>query len=321
MRERRGVARADVPGGFPDPAAPVQIGFPIAPTSSCRVRSRFRCRHGAGRDDARHAPAAMGHRLDPRLPGAAAQRSARPFAGERTRGARSPRQCAGAPEVRAAAMATVTALAMRLPVHTRQLDFWAWQGPLRLKVISHSAQFGQQMNLVSSLGAAMDEAIDQSRMIMFPLRPTRRSAPPPTRSSSKFQRDGQILTVPMLVADRFVGAMTFERPATCRSSRRPSSYRRSPRWWGRCWRRSGRTTGGSSSRSPSRQATKRSACWGRAIWAASSPRWRVAGAVLFSALRPDTYRIDAAARIEGLVRRAVVAPYRRLPRRSDGAGR
>src|SRR5947209_6926102 len=29
MRERRGVARADVPGGFPDPAAPVQIGFPI----------------------------------------------------------------------------------------------------------------------------------------------------------------------------------------------------------------------------------------------------------------------------------------------------
>ena len=40
---------------------------------------------------------------------------------------------------------------------------------LRVRALSHSAEFGKQMNLVRAIEAAMDEALDQQAVIVYPL--------------------------------------------------------------------------------------------------------------------------------------------------------
>jgi biotin carboxyl carrier protein len=83
----------------------------------------------------------------------------------------------------------------------------------RVVAISHSARFGKQMNLVRLLGDAMDEAIDQQAVVLHPAPP---DEPNSTRAHAELaQRHGagSVLTCPMFLKDRFVGALTFERPA------------------------------------------------------------------------------------------------------------
>ena len=83
---------------------------------------------------------------------------------------------------------------------------------VKVEVISHSAQFGQRMALVSGLAAAMDEALDQNCLVLYPAPADHWLATSAHEELSRAQRDGQVLTVPMLVADRLAGAITFERP-------------------------------------------------------------------------------------------------------------
>ncbi|MBL8701264.1 MAG: HlyD family efflux transporter periplasmic adaptor subunit [Alphaproteobacteria bacterium] len=80
--------------------------------------------------------------------------------------------------------------------------------------ISHSAQFGRTMDLVRHLADAMDEAIDQRRLVLVPAADA--DDEPLTRAHAELLRahggGGQALTIPMLVKDRVVGAVTLERP-------------------------------------------------------------------------------------------------------------
>lgn len=83
----------------------------------------------------------------------------------------------------------------------------------RVSAISHSAQFGKQMNLVRLLGAAMDEAIDQRGVVLWP--DTHATEPMAAHRHEKLARaqgTAHIVTTPLYAAGHFVGAITFERP-------------------------------------------------------------------------------------------------------------
>jgi RND family efflux transporter MFP subunit len=111
----------------------------------------------------------------------------------------------------AACRALVTELAGRFGCERVSIGFIR-NGHAEVAAISHSAQFGRQMNLVRLVGIAMDESLDQRALILFP--------PPPgelnvTRAHGELAQNCgavAILTTPLFVNDRFIGAFTFERP-------------------------------------------------------------------------------------------------------------
>jgi hypothetical protein len=87
------------------------------------------------------------------------------------------------------------------------------RGYSEIVAISHSAQFGQQMNLVRLIGIAMDEAIDQRAIILHPPAMDEMNV---TRAHAELASScaaGAILTIPLFVRDRFIGAVSLERGA------------------------------------------------------------------------------------------------------------
>ncbi|MBE7182855.1 MAG: efflux RND transporter periplasmic adaptor subunit [Methylobacterium mesophilicum] len=110
----------------------------------------------------------------------------------------------------ASAMAAATEMAIRFDCARVSLGF-VRRGSARLAAISHTAQFGRQMALVRGIGAAMDEAIDQRAAILYPISHDEALATRAHAALARMQHDGQVLTVPLFVVDRFIGAFTFER--------------------------------------------------------------------------------------------------------------
>jgi len=79
--------------------------------------------------------------------------------------------------------------------------------------VSHSAQFKERTNLLRSVSAAMEEAIDQGAPVLYPPVPGRAAAV--SRAHEELagkQGSGAICTVPLSSANQIVGAITFERP-------------------------------------------------------------------------------------------------------------
>jgi biotin carboxyl carrier protein len=310
MREKRGVARADVPGGQPDAGAPAQIGFPILTDN--KLQGAVAVSLASGRaDNVRLAMrqlqwgiAWIRDRLAQRRNEQQSQLL------DRSRAALDLIGNALEHEgFAAAAMATVTALATRCQCARVSLGMLAGRN-VTVKVISHSAQFGRQMNLVSLLGAAMEEAIDQRCMVVFPAPPDQAVGTTAHADLCKVQRDGPILTVPLLVADRFVGALTFERPPDLPFAKETielieltaavvapvlEEKRQNDRWIGIKVYEAGRHE---------IERLVGPGYLGRKLGLIGAA---VMGVFLLFAT--ETYRVDADARIEGLVRRAVVAPY------------
>jgi hypothetical protein len=112
---------------------------------------------------------------------------------------------------RSACRVAATELAIQLGCERVSFGFLE-RGESRIAGISHSAQFGKRMNLTRQLADTMDEAIDQQAVVLYPPPDAddhvlvRAHAALATSHGSAF-----ILTVPMFVKDRFVGAVTFER--------------------------------------------------------------------------------------------------------------
>jgi multidrug resistance efflux pump len=108
--------------------------------------------------------------------------------------------------------ATVTELATQLNCDQVSIGF-VKRHKVAVTALSHVAQFGRRMNLIRSIGAAMDEAIDQQAIVLCPnpegweYRIDRAH-----RELARINGDGVILTVPLHTAGRFFGALTFERP-------------------------------------------------------------------------------------------------------------
>jgi multidrug resistance efflux pump len=113
---------------------------------------------------------------------------------------------------KAACNAVATELATQLDCNQVSIGFLR-RGRVRVTALSHSAQFGRKMNLVRAIGAAMDEAIDQECIVLYP--PSDVGDYYVMREHEELARTfetGPILTVPVEAGGRFIGAMTFELP-------------------------------------------------------------------------------------------------------------
>lgn len=110
------------------------------------------------------------------------------------------------------AMSFVTRLATKLDCERVSLGF-LHRKKLRVSALSHSSEFGKQMNLVRAISSAMEEAIDQRAVIVYPL--PQDVTPLVTRSHEELSRQhgaGSILTVTLKKEDKFFGCLTLERP-------------------------------------------------------------------------------------------------------------
>lgn len=211
---------------------------------------------------------------------------------------------------REAAMAFVTQLATRLECDRVSLGFKK-SHHVRVDVLSHSAEFGKQTNLLRAIEAAMEEAIDQNAVVVFP--PPEDTEPLVTRLHAELSRQfesGAILTLPLEADDKSFGALALERPADnpfdpatvelCESLAMLvgpifNSKRIDERWLIR----------------------KALDALARQLKRLFGPRYLIrkllvmaliAVAVFFSVFKVD-YRVTAPTVIEGEVQRAVAAPY------------
>ncbi len=105
----------------------------------------------------------------------------------------------------------VTEMAVRLNCDQVSIGF-VRRDQAEVVAVSHTARFGARMNLIRDIGAAMDEAIDQHAVVSYPViedweyRVTREHA-----ALAATYHLGAVLTVPLHVQERLVGALTFER--------------------------------------------------------------------------------------------------------------
>ena len=111
-----------------------------------------------------------------------------------------------------AAIAFVTQLATKLECDRVSLGFGDGK-QMRIRALSHTAEFGKQMNLVRAIESAMDEAIDQQALVLYP--EPAEGTPLVTRAHAELSRQhgaGSICTLPLGSDERFFGGLTLERP-------------------------------------------------------------------------------------------------------------
>ena len=208
-----------------------------------------------------------------------------------------------------AVTAAATDLAMRFDCARVSIGF-VRRGAAHVAAISHTAQFGRQMKLVRLVGAAMDEAIDQRSVVLYPSPP---DAPLATLAHSELAREhglSQVLTTPLFVVDRFAGAITFERshdhPFDAHAIALADvvattigplleEKRRNDRWL--IVKAAESLTG----------MLRR--LLGPGHIAAKLIVAGIIAAVAFFAIAHDSYRITADAQLDGAVRRSIVSPY------------
>jgi RND family efflux transporter MFP subunit len=110
---------------------------------------------------------------------------------------------------RAAAMALVTELAIQTGCDRVGLGLRKGKHT-KIYAVSHTAQFGEQTNLVRAITQAMDEALDQLETIIYPQAEGERLV---TRAHGLLAEAGgaqSICTVVMSSGDTVLGALTFE---------------------------------------------------------------------------------------------------------------
>jgi hypothetical protein len=182
--------------------------------------------------------------------------------------------------------------------------------------VSHSADFGERMNLIAAIGAAMDEAIDQNTTLCLPQNEAGALVTRDHAALARQHGSGSLLTVPFMVEagsgsdGKVLGALTFERAGvlpfeqaeielcqgivalcsrilvTKRAEERPLALRLKDQWRIEM----GRVLG-------ERHFTRKFVLL------------MIAAILLISLVGQGTYRVGADAKLEGAVRRVMVAPY------------
>lgn len=116
-------------------------------------------------------------------------------------------------DAKAAATALATELARRFRCDPVSIGFTR-AGHARIEAVSHAAWFEARMNLLRDVGAAMDEAIDQRALILWPPRPEWEFRV--TRAHEELaaaHRAGAVLTIPLRQDGEPFGAIVLERAA------------------------------------------------------------------------------------------------------------
>jgi RND family efflux transporter MFP subunit len=109
------------------------------------------------------------------------------------------------------AMSLATRMATTLECDRVSVGFIV-RSTVRVEVISHTADFGKETNLVRAIGNAMDEALDQQATVIYPL--PSGDLPVVTRAHGELSKEhgsGAILTVPLENNGKIVGGLTLER--------------------------------------------------------------------------------------------------------------
>lgn len=112
----------------------------------------------------------------------------------------------------AASTALVTELAMRLHCDPVSIGFVRGQR-CAVAAVSHAAGFGKKLSSIRDIGDAMDEAVDQRAVILYPAsemweyRVTRAH-----EELATTHRSGAVLTLPLQADHKIVGAITLQRP-------------------------------------------------------------------------------------------------------------
>jgi len=115
------------------------------------------------------------------------------------------------PRFDGACKAVVTELATRLDCDQVSIGFVADRRTV-VAAVSHASDFGDRMNLIRDIGAAMDEAIDQEAIVLYPhrddwdYRVTRVH-----EALAVTHQIGAILTVPLYAGGEVLGGLCFER--------------------------------------------------------------------------------------------------------------
>jgi len=114
-------------------------------------------------------------------------------------------------EFHKSAMDFVTRLATSLECDRVSLGFLK-RGHVRVETVSHIATLNEQTNLLKAIGAAMDEAVDQNAVVIYP--EPQDAIPLVTRAHEELHRlhgTGAIMTIPLVSGNRTVGGLTLER--------------------------------------------------------------------------------------------------------------
>jgi multidrug resistance efflux pump len=209
-----------------------------------------------------------------------------------------------------AATAFVTATATGLGCERVSIGFLRGHR-IRVRAVSHSAQFADQTNLLRAIAAAMEEAVDQRSAVVYPSPPD--GQPQVTRAHAELAGQhgaGAVCSVPLGVGKEFVGALTLERPTAqpfdgtaievCEALAGLAgpvleTLRREDRWL--------ITKAGVSLRDLAGKIVGPRHILLKLSLAAA------AGLVIFLSLATGEYRVSATAALEPVVRRAVVAPF------------
>jgi len=110
-----------------------------------------------------------------------------------------------------AAQALATDLAIRLDCDRVSIGF-VRDKHTRVVAVSHSAEFGERMNLIRAIGTAMDEALDQKSIMVLPPREGEALVTRDHAALARQYGSDSVLTVPFSVGGLTAGAFTFERP-------------------------------------------------------------------------------------------------------------
>jgi multidrug resistance efflux pump len=207
-------------------------------------------------------------------------------------------------------MAFVTDLATELRCERATLAF-LHKRHAHIQAMSHSAQFGERMNLVRAIERAMDEAVLQRKEIFFP--PAGDAEPLILRDHEELSKQhgaGCILTLPFYGTDRYTGVLTLERPPGQPFTEAEAAFCRSV----------------GSLLFPALEMKRRNDrpillkigdAVGRQTIRLLGPRYAgrkvivglIAAVVIFFSLAVGEYRISAHTVLEGAVKRVVAAPF------------
>ncbi|WP_194134310.1 HlyD family efflux transporter periplasmic adaptor subunit [Salipiger mangrovisoli] len=115
------------------------------------------------------------------------------------------------PKLAEAASALVTELARRLDCETVSIGLKKGRR-MKIRAVSSAASFGRRVSLIKEVQHAMDEAVDQQAVVLWPepegwdFRVTRAH-----EDLARSHAVGAVLTIPLTSGSEVIGALTFER--------------------------------------------------------------------------------------------------------------
>ena len=107
--------------------------------------------------------------------------------------------------------ATAVATELAAYFHSDRVSFGFLKGHnIRVLAISNTADFDKKTNIVRALGRAMDEAMDQQSVLIYPQLPDTYHAVSAQQALLKITGAKSVCTIPLIYADKVIGGMCID---------------------------------------------------------------------------------------------------------------